>query len=55
MLQCPHCGGSDSTVLETRGTLYKGTVYRRRRCKSCKQRFSTEEAIIAAEKSEARN
>lgn len=46
MLQCPHCGGSDSKVIATRGTLYQAYVYRRRKCKACHARFSTRETII---------
>ena len=45
-LPCPHCGGGESEVLETRAV--KGGVYRRRRCLECKQRFTTTEAIGGA-------
>jgi transcriptional repressor NrdR len=43
-MKCPHCGGSDSRVIDTRSS---GTRIRRRReCTSCERRFTTYERVV---------
>ena len=43
-MKCPHCGGSDSRVIDTRSS---GTRIRRRReCTSCEKRFTTYERVV---------
>ncbi len=41
---CPHCGGNENTVYKT--LPHPCNVRRRRRCKECGKRFSTEEVVI---------
>ena len=45
-MRCPHCGSSDSKVLDTRETEHG--IRRRRQCLTCQNRFSTVEKIQAA-------
>ena len=42
--QCPACGGYDNEVLRT--IPHHQNVRRRRRCKECGRRFSTEEILL---------
>ena len=46
-MECPHCKGSKSEVLETRNA--GSAVRRRRRCleEKCGERFSTMELVVA--------
>ena len=44
-MKCPHCGGTDLQVLATR--IDRDDLFRRRRrCKSCGERFSTLEIPV---------
>lgn len=40
---CPYCGGTDSSVSNTRFDSNRDMVKRRRECTTCKQRWSTYE------------
>ncbi|GAB4567797.1 MAG: transcriptional regulator NrdR [Anaerolineae bacterium] len=42
-MRCPHCGGTDTRVLDTR-TVGDG-IRRRRECRACKGRFTTHEQV----------
>jgi transcriptional repressor NrdR len=42
-MRCPHCGDTDTRVLDSRLTEPQDAVRRRRRCSSCEQRFTTYE------------
>lgn len=42
-MRCPHCGESDTRVIDTRAT--GNSVRRRRECQKCGQRFTTYENI----------
>ncbi len=42
-MNCPQCQGSDSKVLETRAS--SGSIRRRRECRDCSHRFTTQERI----------
>ncbi len=44
-MKCPHCGGSDSKVIDTTHEP-DGSTLRRRVCQSCCKRFSTIERAI---------
>lgn len=46
-IQCVHCGHSISHVVESRS--HDGVVLRRRECKSCKKRYSTNELVLGKE------
>ena len=46
MLKCPHCGTSDSRVIDTRGSGER--IRRRRECLSCEERFTTYERVVLA-------
>lgn len=45
-MKCPHCGASDSRVVDTR-TSGDG-IRRRRHCKKCRKRFTTYEQVAAS-------
>lgn len=46
-LCCPFCGAFDSMVTDSRSPLRERSYVRRRRqCKGCGQRFTTEERIV---------
>ncbi len=42
---CPFCKSQDSKVLESRYTVDKASIRRRRECEACKKRFTTYEKI----------
>jgi transcriptional repressor NrdR len=46
MLKCPHCGASDSRVIDTRSSGER--IRRRRECLSCEERFTTYERVVLA-------
>ncbi len=47
-MKCPFCGKNDSGVLESRVVDDGQSVRRRRRCRSCKRRFTTYERTRAS-------
>ena len=44
-MRCPHCGASESRVIESREGGSQAAVRRRRECGQCKTRFTTYERI----------
>lgn len=42
---CPHCGESFSKVIDTRPSLSRKGVRRRRQCQHCHKRFTTMELV----------
>ena len=46
-MNCPHCGGAESKVIDTTHEA-DGSTHRRRECSSCHKRFSTVERAIAS-------
>lgn len=44
-MRCPHCGASESRVVESREGGNQAAVRRRRECSECKSRFTTYERI----------
>jgi len=42
-MQCPYCGNTDTSVLESRLTEDGGAMRRRRECGKCRKRFTTYE------------
>lgn len=44
-MKCPHCGKSDSRVVDTTHET-DGSTHRRRECRHCRGRFSTVERVI---------
>jgi transcriptional repressor NrdR len=44
-MKCPHCGSSESKVIDTTHEP-DGTTHRRRQCHGCHKRFSTLERVI---------
>ncbi len=42
-IACPECGGYGSRVINTRPLARMEGVYRRRKCRECGAKFSTEE------------
>ena len=42
-MNCPHCGSTDSRVIDTRGS--RERIRRRRECRSCSERFTTYERV----------
>ncbi len=44
-MKCPHCGKSDSKVIDTTHEP-EGSTHRRRECLACHKRFSTRERVI---------
>ncbi len=46
MLKCPHCGASESRVIDTRSSGER--IRRRRECFSCEERFTTYERVVLA-------
>lgn len=44
---CAHCGGQGWYVIDTRFVITHDAVRRRRKCRTCGQRMSTEERILA--------
>lgn len=45
VMNCPHCEGEDSRVVETRDNTTEQVIRRRRECKECGERFTTYERI----------
>lgn len=45
---CPECGSKDIGVIDTRS--YEGSVFRKRKCKTCKAKFCTEEYVMCDSK-----
>jgi transcriptional repressor NrdR len=46
-MRCPHCGGRDSRVVDSRDLDEAATIRRRRECPACSTRFTTYERIEA--------
>lgn len=44
-MRCPYCGQDDDKVLDSRSMRDGESIYRRRECLACGQRFSTREVI----------
>lgn len=47
-MRCPHCGESDSKVIDTTHETQAGGIRRRRECLKCGRRFSTVERVVLA-------
>ena len=47
-MRCPHCGESDSKVIDTTHETQAGGIRRRRTCLKCGRRFSTVERVVLA-------
>jgi transcriptional repressor NrdR len=47
-MRCPHCGGPDSRVVDSRDLDDAATIRRRRECAACATRFTTYERVEAA-------
>lgn len=47
-MKCPHCGASDSRVVDSRPAEDGLTLRRRRHCDSCNSRFTTFERVLEA-------
>ncbi len=45
-MNCPHCGSADTEVKDSRPATGIPSIRRRRRCTSCRSRFSTYELIF---------
>lgn len=45
-MKCPHCGESESRVLDTAHEAQVGGIRRRRECLKCGKRFSTVERVV---------
>jgi transcriptional repressor NrdR len=46
-MRCPHCGGRDSRVVDSRDLDDAATIRRRRACAACSTRFTTYERVEA--------
>lgn len=46
-MKCPHCGATDSHVVDSRPAEQTAAIRRRRQCESCEERFTTYERIEA--------
>lgn len=46
-MKCPHCGESESRVLDTAHEVQSGGIRRRRECLQCGKRFSTIERVVS--------
>lgn len=44
-MKCPHCGYTESKVIDSRPTDEFASIRRRRECLSCKKRFTTYEVV----------
>lgn len=44
-MNCPHCGSSQTFVINSRPTKGEMQIWRRRRCQKCQKRFTTHEII----------
>lgn len=44
-MKCPHCGYTDSRVVDSRPTDDNASIRRRRECLSCQKRFTTYEIV----------
>lgn len=47
-MACPFCGGSESSVVRSRGAITDDKVRRRRECAECAKRFPTSERVDQA-------
>ena len=47
-MKCPHCGETESKVIDTTHETQAGGVRRRRECLKCGRRFSTVERVVLA-------
>ena len=47
-MRCPHCGETESKVIDTTHEVQAGGIRRRRECLKCGQRFSTVERVVQA-------
>ena len=45
-MRCPHCGETESKVIDTTHEMQAGGIRRRRECLKCGQRFSTVERVV---------
>jgi transcriptional repressor NrdR len=45
-MRCPHCGETESKVIDTTHEVQAGGIRRRRECLKCGQRFSTIERVV---------
>ena len=45
-MRCPHCGETESKVIDTTHEIQAGGIRRRRECFKCGQRFSTVERVV---------
>ena len=45
-MRCPHCGETESKVIDTTHEVQAGGIRRRRECLRCGQRFSTVERVV---------
>ena len=45
-MKCPHCGETESKVIDTTHEMQAGGIRRRRECLRCGQRFSTVERVV---------
>ena len=44
-MRCPKCGGSKSSVIDSRQAEDGNTIRRRRECEDCQHRFTTYERV----------
>jgi predicted RNA-binding Zn-ribbon protein involved in translation (DUF1610 family) len=44
-MACPHCGGTESAIVRSHGSIVIDQVRRRRECADCGARFPTSEAV----------
>jgi transcriptional repressor NrdR len=44
-MRCPHCGGQEDKVVDSRASREGATIRRRRECITCQHRFTTYEEI----------
>jgi len=48
-IRCPICGSMESKVYDSRGRKETNVFKRRRKCKDCGYRYTTEERIVNGE------
>lgn len=53
-LMCPHCGGRESMVTDSRGARDGSHIRRRRECGTCRRRYTTSEISVGHESREVR-
>ena len=49
MMKCPYCGFNNTDVIDSRETVDRESIRRRRECVSCKKRFTTYEHVDLAD------